>query len=163
MKKVSNYIYVVAAALAIVFFVVMTVAACLQVITRYVFSYSFSWTEELCRFTFIWLNMIGGYICYRQGGHAVVDFHIKALPKKVSNTIFLVGDILIFACGILMITQGWKVTTITARQPSPAMHLPMSYVYSSVVVSGVLICIQAVEFVITRIGAFNQPSKTGGK
>jgi TRAP-type C4-dicarboxylate transport system permease small subunit len=38
-----------------------------------------------------------------------------------------------------MISFGWKVTVMTHAQPSPAMGLPMSWVYLSIPVMGALL------------------------
>lgn len=118
---------------------VMLVIIFTQVVTRYLFGYTPEWSEELARFLFVWVVFLGSALIMGESGHLAVQF----LPDKFKGTVFgTVLDIVINAAGyvfiILLLTQGWKMTSIMTFQRSPGMDLPMSYVYAVIPASCVL-------------------------
>ena len=52
----------------------MTVVVVVQVFSRYLFSYSFVWAEELVRYLMIWMVMIGAARVQSMGEHIRIDF-----------------------------------------------------------------------------------------
>ena len=72
----------------------MTLLVFVQVVMRYVFNNSLSWSEELARYTFIWLIYIGiSYGC-KLRKHIKIDAALYLFPKKVRPYVVLLGDIL---------------------------------------------------------------------
>ena len=45
-----------------------------QVICRYVFNYSLYWSEELGRYTLIWITFLGASVGFKRKAHVGVDF-----------------------------------------------------------------------------------------
>jgi TRAP-type C4-dicarboxylate transport system permease small subunit len=110
-----------------------------QVVTRYLFGYTPEWSEELARFLFVWVVFLGSALIMGESGHLAVQF----LPDKFKGTAFgTILDIIINLCGyvfiILLLTQGWKMTSIMTFQRAPGLDIPMSWVYVIIPVSCVL-------------------------
>lgn len=119
--------------------VVMLVIIFMQVITRYIFGFSFEWSEELARFLFVWVVFLGSALIMGEDGHLAVEL----LPRILNNTKpGFVLNLFINACGyvfiLLLIVQGWKMTETMTFQTSPGLGLSMSYVYAIMPLSGVL-------------------------
>jgi TRAP-type C4-dicarboxylate transport system permease small subunit len=118
---------------------VMLVIIFAQVVTRYLFGYTPEWSEELARFLFVWVVFLGSALIMGESGHLAVQF----LPDKFKGTALgTVLDIVINACGYvfigLLLTQGWKMTSIMTFQRAPGLDIPMSWVYVIIPVSCVL-------------------------
>lgn len=118
---------------------VMLVIIFAQVVTRYFFSYTPEWSEELARFLFVWVVFLGSALIMGESGHLAVQF----LPDKLKGTALgSVLDIVINAAGyvfiILLLTQGWKMTSIMTFQRAPGLDIPMSWVYAVIPFSCVL-------------------------
>ncbi|HCU69529.1 MAG TPA: TRAP transporter small permease [Desulfomicrobium sp.] len=118
---------------------VMLVIIFAQVVTRYLFNYTPEWSEELARFLFVWVVFLGSALIMGESGHLAVQF----LPDKFKGTVFgTVLDIIINVCGYvfigLLLTQGWKMTSIMTFQRAPGLDIPMSWVYVIIPVSCVL-------------------------
>lgn len=118
---------------------VMLVIIFAQVVTRYLFGYTPEWSEELARFLFVWVVFLGSALIMGESGHLAVQF----LPDRVKGTALgTLLDIIVNVAGyvfiILLMTQGWKMTSIMTFQRSPGMDLPMSWVYAIIPVSCVL-------------------------
>ena len=118
---------------------VMLVIIFAQVVTRYLFNYTPEWSEELARFLFVWVVFLGSALIMGESGHLAVQF----LPDKFKGTVFgTVLDVVINVCGYvfigLLLTQGWKMTSIMTFQRAPGLDIPMSWVYVIITVSCVL-------------------------
>lgn len=148
LDKISEGINRVVTVTALVFLAVMLGSSALQVISRYVFNASIVWTEELARYCFIWMNMLGVSVLVRKGGHAVVDLFTKYLKGTVKKVYQILIQGAMIYIGVIFVRFGWQVVTVVQRQKSPAMHISMALVYSSVVVCGVLICLHGLNAIV---------------
>ncbi|UJH89894.1 TRAP transporter small permease [Antarcticibacterium sp. 1MA-6-2] len=113
-----------------------------QVFSRYVLQSPSSVTEEIARYLLIWIGILGAAYASGQQAHLAIDI----LPPKLnpSNRIKLriVINILIilFSLTVLVIGGGNLVyVNHILGQSSAALHLPLSYVYMVVPISGVLV------------------------
>jgi len=107
-----------------------------QVVTRYTVGYTPEWSEELARFLFVWVVFLGSALIMGESGHLAVQF----LPNKFKGTTFgTILDIIINVSGyifiILLLTQGWKMTSIMTFQRAPGLDIPMSWVYAIIPLS----------------------------
>jgi TRAP-type C4-dicarboxylate transport system permease small subunit len=104
---------------------------------------SSSFTEEFARFALIWLTVLGAaYINGQKEGHLSMDFLLSKLPlekqKKRQKIIQLI--MAIFAL-VVMIIGGGNLVYITLKlgQISPALLVPLGFVYAIVPISGAII------------------------
>ncbi|AFU98816.1 TRAP transporter small permease [Simiduia agarivorans] len=139
---------------ALLAFLVMDVTW--QVITRFLLADPSSITEELARFLLIWIGLVGAAQAYRHKMHLGIDLLAQKLNpvQGIWLNRFIHACCLLFAISILIIggcNLMWL--TWTLEQFSPAMHLPMALVYAALPLSGVLICLYAVQFIIDPTAA----------
>lgn len=117
----------------------MLVIIFFQVISRYLFNHSFEWSEELARFLFVWTVFIGSALIIGDKGHMAVKLLPERLKGKKSGTVL---EIFVELCSLafilILIIQGSKMTKIMMFQTSPALGIPMGFVYSIIPISGVL-------------------------
>ena len=118
---------------------------------RFVFQSANVWSEELTRFAFIWMSMLGVAVATRRSKNMDVDFIVNLMPKimKLINSIFTKALIIGFL--FVLIFYGIELVTITFKQLSPGMRLPMAYMYLSVPVGGILMLIFTIENIINDI------------
>ncbi len=114
-----------------------------QVVSRYVIGQSSSFTEEFARFALIWLTVLGAaYINGQQEGHLSMDFLLSKLPKEKRFRRQRIIQIImaLFALVVMIIGGGNLVyTTLTLGQISPALNVPLGFVYAIVPISGLII------------------------
>ena len=71
---------------------VMTVVIFVQVVMRYVFHNSLTWSEEFARYCFIWLIYLGiSYGC-KIMKHIKIDAALKLFPEKMRPYVVIFGD-----------------------------------------------------------------------
>ena len=109
---------------------VLIVPVTLQIISRYTALIpSWIWTEELSRFLFIWMVMLGAMIGVREGSHFEVDVwpelkpRAAALLKIVSNTLVLVFALVFVWWGVEFVRFGWNQHSELAELPMPFIFL----------------------------------------
>jgi len=108
----------------------------LQIISRYTALIpSYIWTEELSRFLFIWMVMLGAMIGVREGTHFDVDLWPELQPRSaallrlVSNAFVLIFALIFAWWGIKFVQFGWD-------QDSELAELPMRYIFIAWPVAG---------------------------
>ncbi|MFU0833367.1 MAG: TRAP transporter small permease protein [Oscillospiraceae bacterium] len=154
MKKVTKWLNEkLEVTLCICLMSIMTLAIFLQVIMRYVFNNSLSWSEELARYTFIWLIYLGiSYGCQLMK-HIKIDASLKLFPKKARKYIVIVGDICFLAFSIYVVITGgiYAAKTAASGDYSAAMHIPMVYINSAPCVGFALASIRQIQTIIYRV------------
>lgn len=68
-------------------FIVLIILATAQVLFRYVIQYPLPWTEELARFTLVWVTFLGAASVTRRKLHLAVDFFVSKLPIRASRAV----------------------------------------------------------------------------
>lgn len=149
--KTSEKINKVVSYIGAVCFVVLIFACVLQVFCRFVLNNSLSWSEELARYAFIWMHMMGASLLIGESGHATVTAILDQLhggPRKGAD---LFIEAVILVDGIMMTYAGFYLAYASRTNLSTAMSVPMWCINSSVAIGGILLIIQAlVKMVLIR-------------
>ena len=121
----------------LIFLVILTIACVLQVFTRKVLGASMNGTEECARYCFLWMVFLGSSVCVGEGSHASVELLHDALKGKAKDwhQLFIYIVMAIFA--MVFIVQGFNIVSMTLKQLSPTLHIPMALIYLTIPVSGI--------------------------
>ena len=121
---------------------IMTLDVLWGVFTRYAMGNQASWSEELARFLLIWIGILGAAYASGQQMHLAIDLVSHRLNQKSRRRlrIFIIFLILFFAISVLVV-GGFRLIYITQvlGQTSPALQIPMTFVYVVIPLSGLLI------------------------
>ena len=118
-----------------------------QVVSRYAVGKPSSFTEEFARYAMIWLVVLGAAYLNGQRAHLSMDYFVQKLDakKQARRAQYIELLMLVFALVVMVIGGGNLVyTTLYLGQESPAMHIPLGYIYSIVPISGLLIVMYSV-------------------
>ena len=131
----------------------MTVLIFIQVIMRYVFGSSLVWSEEMARYMFIWLIYLGVSYGARIMKHIKIEAALGLFPKKMHPYVIILGDILflVFSVIIVYLTYGVVMHQIKLGQQSPAMHIPMWFMYSAPLIGFALSAIRQTQVIVGKI------------
>ena len=115
---------------------ILVVPVSLQIISRYTqLIPPYIWTEELSRFLFIWMVMLGAMIGVREGTHFEVDVWPElgprgnALLRIVSHVFVLLFALVFLYWGTRFVRFGWD-------QTSELAELPMIYIFLAWPIAG---------------------------
>lgn len=119
--------------------VFMTVVTLLQVFFRFVVYMPFPASEELARFSMIWMAMLGCVVALRWGRHLGVRVVVDRLPSGVYDQYIApcIQVIMMLFFGLITV-QGWDLALRNSGQLSPALEVSMLYPYLAVPVGGAL-------------------------
>lgn len=122
-----------------------------QVVMRYIFNYSLSWSEELARYIFVWQSWLGFCLALRHGKHIRVDVVSHWLSPKLKIVFELIAWLLSLIMVLFLVTNGFKLLHLLASrgQVSPALRVPMGYAYAAVPVSCLLGSVLIVGHIIS--------------
>ena len=117
----------------------MTLAVFLQVVLRYVFSAGIEGLDEVPRYLFVWLVMMGAAAAMHRGEHTALDyFRNRLLPRGQALVTLLTS-----AAGMLLFLSLIKSSVVLVPnaqlQTSAGLGLPLGYVYAAVPVGSALI------------------------
>src|SRR5262252_6891073 len=66
---------------------IITVLVSVQVFARYVLNNTPPWSEELCRYLFVWASFLGACVAMRRAAHLGVDSLVVRLPTGVRDVL----------------------------------------------------------------------------
>ena len=124
-----------------VIYVILIGVSVLQVFSRYILNHSFPWTEEIGRYSFVYLTFIGAALCIRNEMNINLDLLTKRLPKSVGAFLEMAVEVSIILFLFLLIYQGSLICQKTAKQVSAALRLPMVIFYLSIPLGAVFMLI----------------------
>ncbi|WP_207902605.1 TRAP transporter small permease [Reinekea marinisedimentorum] len=110
-----------------------------QVFSRYILNDPSSFTDELSRYTMIWLGLLGASYLFGKNAHLAITLLPSHLPEKANTALQIFIQILILTFVVLaMIKGGSALVGRTMQQLSPALQIPMAYIYMILPISGVV-------------------------
>jgi TRAP-type C4-dicarboxylate transport system permease small subunit len=135
--------------------VLITLVIFLQVISRYVFQHPFDWPEELARFLFVWVALLGAALALKRGVHFSIDALVKRFSGGWQLSIAISVQMMLSLFILTIALKGFQLAMKVKDQLSPGMEISMTLPYLSVPVSFTLM------FLFT-LGAISKLIKKGG-
>lgn len=122
-----------------------------QVIMRYIFNYSLSWSEELARYIFVWQSWLGFCLALKHGKHIRIDVVSHRLSPRLKIVFETIAWSLSLIMVLFLVINGFELLRLLASrgQVSPALRMPMSYAYAAVPVSCLLGSVLIVVYIIS--------------
>lgn len=115
---------------------------CWQVITRFVLASPSAYTEELARFLLIWIGILGAAFAFRHKAHLGLDLVTSQLTGRSAQVAQIFALLVSLSFALVVMVHGGAslmALTLSLKQTSAALGLPMGYVYSVLPLSGALI------------------------
>jgi len=128
-------------------FFILIILVFSQFLSRYVFDYSLSWSQELSRYLLIWLAWISVSFTIREKRHIRVEILKDRLPKKIQTIVEIIVLILwaVFAIFLAVVGTQFVLSIQTSGQGSPMIGLPMWMVYLILPLAGVLMAVRLIQ------------------
>lgn len=146
---------------AVALFAGLTLVVALQVFTRFVLHAPFIWSEELARFLFFWVVLLGSSMSVRQRRHFVIDVTLGRARKKDSASStpgrFLldrIPDLCVLAFSVLLFVQGIGYTEVGLLRIAPNSQVNMALVYAAIPLFAVLSVLYSLGHLITDSAAY---------
>ena len=130
---------------------VLVLDVCWQVFSRFFLTQPSSVTEELARYLLIWIGLLGAAHAYRQRMHLGIDLlvvKLKGAQRKAA--VFVIHCCCAFFAVSIFILGGGNLMlmTLELHQLSASLNIPMAVVYLSLPISGLMMLMFSVEFLM---------------
>jgi TRAP-type C4-dicarboxylate transport system permease small subunit len=137
MRKLLDYYYRLLKLLLTVLMGALIIPVGMQILSRYTgIIPRYIWTEEIARFCFVWIVLIGSMIAVRDGTH----FDVDVLPRSSNPSVELIMKLLCYAAmlfvAITFIYYGYDFAILGSRQRSEIASLPMLSIYIAWPIAG---------------------------
>lgn len=138
MRRVLDGYYRLLKLLITILMFALIVPVSMQILSRYTgIIPRFIWTEEIARFCFVWIILIGAMIAVRDGTHFDVDVLPHSTSRAVEKVMKLVTLGAIGIVALTFIVYGYDFAILGSRQRSEISGLPMLSIYIAWPVAGV--------------------------
>ncbi len=135
MKK--NLVTSAAEGLLIVLLAVMVVLVFGNVVLRYFFNSGIVFSEEVSRFVFMWLTLIGALVVMKDNAHLGMSSLIDRLGERGQRICRFLSDALTLACCVLLAHGTWAQVVIGMDNAAPVTGVPLGLVFLCLLISSV--------------------------
>ncbi len=136
---------------------VMVIVIFSQVVMRYVFNNSLSWSEEFARYLFVWFSWMGVSAGVKDKEHLKVDILITSLEKRgllktkeifniLVSLIWLITTLIVTYYGFQLVERQMSMNVVT-----PAMRMPVWIGYLSVPACSAVVGVRLVAKIIDSL------------
>lgn len=161
MEQVNKIITRILSVILIILMAVMVLDVSWQVFTRFILKDPSSFTEELAGFLLIWIGLLGASYALYSRAHLGIDVLTAKLEGTNKRLVeILINVIVILFSLFILVIGGLRLVnlTFTLNQISPAIGIPMGYVYLVLPITGILMIFYSLRVIYMIIS--QQPVAT---
>jgi TRAP-type transport system small permease protein len=141
MKFVIDFYHRLLTWLMVASVAILVIPVSLQIISRYTALIpSYIWTEELSRFLFIWMVMLGAMIGIREGTHFEVDVWPE-LGRRANAGLRIVSHLFVLVFALVFVYWGIGFVQFGWYQESELAELPMPFIFVAWPLAGATWCL----------------------
>jgi TRAP-type C4-dicarboxylate transport system permease small subunit len=125
-----------------------------EVVRRFVFSYSSVWGEETARYTFIYLVWIGAAAAVRDRAHIRIDVLLNFLPPRICAAVLLLGDVSMacFAVVVFYFSMRFFMTSLEFSSQLEGLRIARAWVLFAVPFGFALVLLRVTQSIVRDIG-----------
>lgn len=130
--------------------ILIAVVMFLQVVMRYVLGSSLTWPEEFTRYSFIFMAVFGFSYSIREGSILKIDIILELLPTVIRKIMEVLIHFITLAFFIYVFYNSIHVVISikNSGQISPALGLPMFYMFGLLSLGFLLSIVRSVQTII---------------
>ena len=122
-----------------------------QVIGRYLFNDSPTWTEPFALMLVLYITALAVAVGVRDAGHLGMESIVVLLPKAAQRVAEALIHVCVLAFAVLMALAGWEWLTLKWDEPKPMLGVSEGLDYLPLVISGALIVLFCIEHLIALV------------
>lgn len=118
-----------------------------QILSRELFGYSITWSEELSVYLFVWFVFLGSSYAAKLSAHNRVTFQYKWLPPKLRTFFEAASDVawVGFNSYFIYISYDFVFNRMNLFWKSQTLGIPMKYIYLILPIAFTLMTIRIIQ------------------
>lgn len=140
----------------VMMFALMVLVIFGQVIMRYVFNNSLSWSEELGKFLFVWISWFGISIGAKRKEHIKITMFVDKCSPKNALICEILSELVVFGICAVTAYYGMELVISQAHVNFAGIRISMSWGYLSVVVGCVIMMLRNLIIIETSFDALRK-------
>lgn len=144
--------------IAVVVFTMLTAVVALQVVSRFVIHAPMIWSEEVARFLFFWVVLLGAALSVKDRRHFVIDVTggRRSGGKPLRFLLDILPDVCVLAFSILLLAEGAGYAQVGLFRTASNSRVNMALVYAAIPTFAALSAIYAAANLLVDWRAFRQ-------
>jgi TRAP-type C4-dicarboxylate transport system permease small subunit len=121
----------------------------LQAAQRYLPIDGWPWTGELARFALVWLTFVVAGVLVSTDSHISIEM-IDSVPSElVRRVVRVISCLIVAAIGVGLCFEAWELIHSQGILKSPALGMPMSWLYAVSLIGFVSVVVRALVAAVT--------------
>lgn len=121
------------------------------VVTRYLFGFVLSWSEEVPRYLLVWISLLGTALAVERKDHIGFDAIFNRLPAGVRRVLGVVLDLGIAFVALVMLYYGVDFVRMFGTDLMESIPLTNFWLYIAMPISGGLILLYLARMELRRL------------
>lgn len=160
LQRIFNTIEKIITSINVVLVLVLLLALFIEVVNRYVFGISWPQLQFVIPFCFLWLCMLGSAVAVRRNQHFEVDFLSNFLTGRSKTFHARAMMLSVLVGGLIIAWASVEFVELGLLKKNSATGVRMVYIYTSLLVGGLLIALMAIERLFAQHASASSPDKT---
>ena len=131
-RRVDRPIVAATHAALFVIGILFTLMITLEVISRYVFSFSISFVNALARMLLVWFFLLGAGVALRRGAHVGFELLLSKMKPGTRRTFVLIGFALAAVFYLEILWSGWFAVVTARAQTEPGLDISLAWIMSAI-------------------------------
>lgn len=145
MEPIKRGLDQVLKAASVVLFALLVLVVVWQVFTRQVLNSPSAWTEELARYTFVWVGLFATALVFSERGHIAVDFVVSKFAPAGQKVVAVGVQLsIIFFALVILVYGGIRASNGAWGQSLSALPTQVGVMYLAMPITGVMIAFYAI-------------------
>jgi len=134
----------------------------MQILSRYTgIIPRYIWTEEIARFCFVWIILIGAMIAVKDETHFCVDLLPRSGNHKINLFSKMIVHTAILCLALAFLIWGYDFGILGSRQQSEISGLPMLSIYIAWPIAGLTWALFTIEKMVDAINQYRAQESHG--
>ncbi len=125
--------------------IVVVLAVCWGVLTRYITEQPAAWAGEVAAMAFAWLVFVGASAALKRSMHVSIDMLVLALPPVAQRTVMMIADLVVVVFLLVGLVLAAEFAVETFDNPSSVLRIPLSIIYVPVVIGFACLLLRYIE------------------
>ena len=138
----------------LIFYAMIVATIVVEVVRRFVLSYSSIWGEEIARYAFIYLAWVGASAAVKDRAHIRIDVLLHYLSNRAKTAIYLFGDVCMLALAVLALYTAIESLEISLRFGSVThgLRISLAWFLAAVPLGFSLMIYRLIQSIIRDLG-----------